>query len=125
MLGVVYELTPEPLANTEPPLEAAYQSIVSPAPGVAEIDTVPVPQREDDPAVGADGIAFTVTFITLFELIAVGHDQPTKVILVIVMVVEPVLLNADVLKVPVPALKLMVAVDAVAVFAPDKLYVTV
>ena len=65
MLGVVYELTPEPLANTEPPLEAAYQSIVSPAPGVAEIDTVPVPHRDDEPAVGTVGIGFTVTLITL------------------------------------------------------------
>ena len=66
MLGEVYEITPEPLANTEPPLEAAYQSIVSPAPGVAEIDTVPVPQRDDDPAVGAEGIGFTVV-VMLFE----------------------------------------------------------
>ena len=125
MLGVVYELTPDPLANTEPPLAAAYQSIVSPAPGVAEIDTVPVPQREDDPAVGTEGIAFTVTFITLFELIDALHNQPTKVIFVIVMSVEPLLLNVDVLNVPVPPLKLMVAVDPVAVFTPERLYVTV
>ena len=121
----MYELTPDPLANTEPPVDAEYQSIVSPAPGVAEIDTVPFPQREDDPAVGTGGIAFTVTSITLFELIDALHDQPTKVIFVIVMSVEPLLLNADVLKVPVPPLNLMVAVDPVAVFAPDKLYVTV
>ena len=117
----MYELTPDPLANTEPPVDAEYQSIVSPAPGVAEIDTVPVPQREDDPAEGSDGIEFTVTFITLFELIDALHDQPTNVILVMVMVVEPLLLSADVLNVPVPPLKLMVAVEPVAVFVPERL----
>ena len=42
MLGVVNEVTPLPDDNTDPPLEAAYQSIVSPAPGVADIITVPV-----------------------------------------------------------------------------------
>ena len=34
--------------------------MVSPALGVAEILTVPVPQREALPAVGADGTALTV-----------------------------------------------------------------
>ena len=33
----------DPLSNAAPPVDAAYQSIVSPLPGVAEIVTVPVP----------------------------------------------------------------------------------
>lgn len=40
-----------PLANADPPDAAAYQSIVSPVPGVAESDKVPVPQR-DAPVTG-------------------------------------------------------------------------
>lgn len=38
-----------------PPVEAAYQSITHPAGGVAEITTVPVPQRAALVAVGAAG----------------------------------------------------------------------
>ena len=56
----------DPLNNNVPADERLYQSMVSPAPGVAEIDTVPVPQRDADPAVGADGIGFTVV-VMLFE----------------------------------------------------------
>ncbi len=44
MTGVVKLV--ELLNNADPPEAAAYQSMVSPAWGVAEIVTVPVPQRE-------------------------------------------------------------------------------
>jgi hypothetical protein len=55
----VYDV--DPLDSATPPVDVAYQSIVSPVPGVAEILTVPVPQREALPAVGAVGAGFTVT----------------------------------------------------------------
>jgi hypothetical protein len=66
MLGVVKELVPVPLDNTEPPEEAAYQSIVLPETAVAERLTVPVPERDPFTGlVGADGNAFIVMVITL------------------------------------------------------------
>ena len=61
MLGVVNEVTPVPPDNTVPPVAAAYQSMVSPVPGVAPKETVPVPQREPGVPVGADGVAATTT----------------------------------------------------------------
>ena len=63
--GVVKLL--EPVAKAVPPVAAAYQSIVSPAPGVAEIVTVPVEQRAALPAVGADGKLFTVAVTAVLE----------------------------------------------------------
>jgi hypothetical protein len=51
----------DPLDNKVPPVAAEYQSIASPEPGVAESATVPAPQREALPAVGAVGAGFTVT----------------------------------------------------------------
>ncbi len=51
MDGVVKEDVP--LAKADPPDATAYQSIVSPEPGVAERVTVPVPQR--DPLVTVEG----------------------------------------------------------------------
>ena len=41
--------------------------MVSPAPGVAEILTVPVPQREPLPAVGTDGTALTVAVTAVLD----------------------------------------------------------
>jgi len=61
ILGVVKEATPVPPVNTVPPDDAAYQSMVSPAPAVAPSTTVPVPHL--DPSVtdvGPLGIEFTV-----------------------------------------------------------------
>ena len=58
ILGVVKDV--DPLCNAEPPEAAAYQSIVSPPPGVAEIFTVPVPHLEPPVPEGAAGIEFTV-----------------------------------------------------------------
>ena len=55
----MYEV--EPLLKAVPPVEAAYQSMVSPAPGVALNEIVPVPQREPAVPVGADGKATAVT----------------------------------------------------------------
>ena len=57
--GVVYEF--EPVESAVPPVAAAYQSIVSPAPGVAEMVTDPEPQREPPVPVGAAGRGFTTT----------------------------------------------------------------
>ena len=62
MLGVVNDVVPVPPASTTPPDAAAYQSIVSPAPTVADIVTVPVPHLEPfTGAVGAAGAALMVT----------------------------------------------------------------
>ena len=55
ILGVVNEVTPEPDVNTAPPLETPYQSIVSPAPGVADIFTVPVEHTDPPVTLGAVG----------------------------------------------------------------------
>jgi hypothetical protein len=52
-----------PLANNVPPVSALYQSIVSPAPGVADNSTVPVPHLEPCVTEGAIGSGFTVTNI--------------------------------------------------------------
>ena len=60
ILGVVNEVTPVPPVNGEPPEAAAYQSMVSPDPAVAERVTVPVLQREAPVPLGAEGLLFTV-----------------------------------------------------------------
>jgi hypothetical protein len=61
ILGVVNDVVPLPPLNTLPPLDAAYQSIVSPVDTLALIFTVPVPVLDPStPLVGADGFAFTV-----------------------------------------------------------------
>ena len=54
MDGVVNEVLP--VANAVPPVEAAYQSIVSLVPGVEEMTTVPVPQRLPFTATGVVGV---------------------------------------------------------------------
>ena len=58
MLGVVQLV--DPLNNNVPPVDALYQSIVSPAPGVADNVTVPVPHRDALVAIGIDGNALMV-----------------------------------------------------------------
>ena len=65
ILGVVNDVTPVPPVNTAPPDAAAYQSMVSPEPGVADRLTVPVPHLEPAVPVGAFGNAFTVVVILL------------------------------------------------------------
>ena len=60
MLGVVNEVTPDPEVNTAPPLEAAYQSIVSPELGVADMLTVPVEHLAPPVPLGAVGTLFIV-----------------------------------------------------------------
>ena len=67
MLGVVNEVTPVPPDNTVPPVAAAYQSMVSPVPGVALKATVPEPQREPGVPVGADGTALTVAVTAVLD----------------------------------------------------------
>ena len=59
MLGVVKVVEPD--KSAVPPLAAAYQSIVSPAPGVAEMVTVPVPHLDPPVPAGADGKLFMLT----------------------------------------------------------------
>lgn len=49
-----------PVCKAVPPDEAAYQSIVSPAPALADIVTDPVPHRLAPVPVGTAGMAFTV-----------------------------------------------------------------
>ena len=51
--------------------------MVSPAPAVAEMFTVPVPQRDPLPAVGAEGTAFTVAVTAVL----VDDTQPVVVFL--------------------------------------------
>ena len=51
--------------------------MVSPLPGVAEMFTVPVPQRDPLPAVGADGTTFTVAVTAVL----VAEIQPVVVFL--------------------------------------------
>lgn len=70
-------VVPVPPASILPPVEAAYQSIVSPAPGVADIPTVPVPHRDEFVPVGREGIVFTVADTAL----RVADIQPVVVFL--------------------------------------------
>ena len=60
MLGVVNVVTPVPDNNTDPPVDAAYQSMVSPAPAVADISTVPVEHLVPFVPEGVAGNALTV-----------------------------------------------------------------
>lgn len=48
--------------SKEPPDEAVYQSIVSPIPGVAEIVTIPEPQRDAPVPPGVITIALMIAF---------------------------------------------------------------
>ena len=53
------------LCNAAPPEEAAYQSMVSTAPGVAEMVTVPVPHLDAPAPAGATGTVFTVAITAI------------------------------------------------------------
>ena len=64
-------VVPVPPARTAPPDAAAYQSMVSPAPGVAEMVTAPVPHLDPPVPVGAGGKAFTVAMTAV--LVAATH----------------------------------------------------
>ena len=69
---MVNVVVPVPPANGDPPVAAAYQSMVAPAAGVALSTTVPVPHREAPAPVGTAGLANTST-----ERVAVALLQPT------------------------------------------------
>jgi len=56
MPGVVNDVVPVPPVRTVPPVAAAYQSTVSPAPTLADMVTVPVPHLELPAAVGTWGL---------------------------------------------------------------------
>ena len=60
---MVNDVVPE--VSALPPVAAAYQSTVSPAPAVADIVKVPAPQRDAGVPVGAAGSAFTVAVTAL------------------------------------------------------------
>jgi hypothetical protein len=80
MLGVVKLVVPcaglgEPVVSMLPPEVAPYQSMVSPAPGVPEMATVPVPHRDPFVAEGAEGNAGLLNVTEpIFEL---THEIPT------------------------------------------------
>jgi hypothetical protein len=65
--GVVKLVFPE--SNADPPVAAAYQSIVEPPGAVPVIVTVPVPHLDELPAVGAAGIALTVAVVVPAALV--------------------------------------------------------
>jgi hypothetical protein len=78
ILGVVNDVVPVPPVRTAPPVAAAYQSTVSPAPTLAEIITVPVPHLELSVPVGGLGTAYTVAVTGVL----VADIQPVVVFLV-------------------------------------------
>ena len=67
----------EPASNNVPPDAPLYQSMVSPAPGVAEMVTVPVPHLAAPAPEGAAGAAFTVAVTAVL----VAETQPVVVFL--------------------------------------------
>jgi hypothetical protein len=75
--GVVKVVVAVPPVNTVPPDDSAYQSMVSPVAGVADINTVPVPQRELLPAAGATGNVFTVAVTVVLVVLS----QPVAIFL--------------------------------------------
>ena len=79
MLGVVNDVVPVPPARTAPPVAAAYQSIVSPAPALADIVTVPVPHL--CPFTGLTGAAGTALIVAVTGVL-VADIHPVVVFLV-------------------------------------------
>ena len=71
MLGVIKLVTPVPPANTAPPVDVEYQSMVDPVGGVAEIVTTPAPHLDPAVPIGAVGNAFTTAVTTV--LVADTH----------------------------------------------------
>ena len=70
---MVNDVVPVPPVRTVPPVGAAYQSTVSPAPTLADIVTVPVPHLELSVPVGGLGTAFTVAVTAV--LVADLHPE--------------------------------------------------
>ena len=66
MLGVV-KLT-EPVDNNIPPVEALYQSIVSPAPALADKITLPTPQDAASEPIGIEGNGLIVAMTAVREV---------------------------------------------------------
>ena len=78
ILGVVKLVTPVPPARGDPPVAAAYQSMVSPTGTVADKVTVPDPHLEAlTGAVGAAGAEVTVAVTA----VRVTETQPPAVLL--------------------------------------------
>jgi hypothetical protein len=73
--GVVYE--PDPLNKSVPPVEALYQSIVSPAPGEAKMVTDPVPHLDALVPPAVIGFWFTVALTAAL----VAEMQPVLIFL--------------------------------------------
>ena len=78
ILGVVKDVTPDPLDKGELPVETEYQSIVTPEPPTAERTTAPVPQREPAVTVGAKGRVLTVT--TVSELVVIQGTEASEIV---------------------------------------------
>ena len=103
-----------------PPEDKAYQSIVSFEFGVAVNTTEPGPHLDWEITVGERGIVLTTNVAVLF--IEIADEQDADFMDVIVIFVDPVLFNAIVLKVPIPAFTITIdAVAAVIEFELDKL----
>jgi hypothetical protein len=82
ILGVVNDVTPVPPVNTAPPDAAAYQSIVSSEPAVADRLKVPVPHLESPvPPVGAEGNTFTI-FVMLLEIAGEPEAQAADEVII-------------------------------------------
>ena len=78
-------VVPVPPVSGDPPVAAAYQSMVVPPTAIALRFTVPVPQREAAVPAGAAGRATTFTV-----RVAVALVQPPVPVTVYVIVAEPV-----------------------------------
>ena len=78
MEGVVKLVVPVPPDNGLPPVELAYQSMVSPVVTAPLIETVPVPFLEPSVPVGLEGDVFTVAVPVLtFAETALVAEQTT------------------------------------------------
>ena len=77
MLGVVNVVTPVPDDNIDPPVDASYQSMVSPVPADADISTVPVEHLVPFVPEGVAGNALTVAVTAVL----VAEIQPVVVFL--------------------------------------------
>ena len=88
--GVVKEVVPVPPERIVPPELKLYQSTVTPSATAAVIATVPVPQRELLPAVGAAGVAGCAFTTALADA---GEVQPPSGVTVKVYVVLAVRLS--------------------------------
>jgi hypothetical protein len=77
ILGVVNDEVPNPEVKIDPPVDAAYQSIVSPDAGVAEINTDPASHL--DPLVPLGKLGVVISCVTLMLDVEVQPLAPVTV----------------------------------------------